>query len=42
MLFDTLHRSDGVSLFETGAAIGTAFGVVGASIGFALEWGPIL
>ncbi|MGJ9384501.1 hypothetical protein [Salipaludibacillus sp. CF4.18] len=41
-LFDTLHRSDGVSLFDTGAAIGTAFGVIGASVGFALEWGPIL
>lgn len=40
-LFDTLHRADGVSLFDKGAAIGTAFSVIGASIGFALEWGPI-
>ncbi|UCZ55103.1 hypothetical protein LGQ02_10425 [Bacillus shivajii] len=40
-LFDTLHRADGISLFDKGAAIGTAFSVIGASIGFALEWGPI-
>lgn len=40
-LFDTLHRSDGVSLFDKGAAIGTAFSVIGASVGFILEWGPI-
>lgn len=40
-LFDTLHRADGISLFDKGAAIGTAFSVVGASVGFALEWGPI-
>ncbi|MFT4415793.1 hypothetical protein ACLM5H_18195 [Fredinandcohnia humi] len=40
-LFDTLHRADGISLFDKGAAIGTAFSVIGASIGFKLEWGPI-
>ncbi|WP_168193836.1 hypothetical protein [Lysinibacillus sp. SGAir0095] len=40
-LFDTLHRADGISLFDKGAAIGTAFSVIGASIGFVLEWGPI-
>lgn len=40
-LFDTLHRADGISLFDKGAAIGTAFSVVGASVGFDLEWGPI-
>ncbi|WP_041808453.1 membrane protein [Evansella cellulosilytica] len=40
-LFDTLHRADGVSLFDKGAAIATALSVVGASIGFVLEWGPI-
>ena len=40
-LFDTLHRADGVSMFDKGAAIGTAFSVIGASVGFALEWGPI-
>ncbi|WP_110112210.1 hypothetical protein [Bacillus sp. CGMCC 1.16541] len=40
-LFDTLHSSDGISLFDTGAALGTAFAVIGASVGFNLDWGPI-
>jgi hypothetical protein len=40
-IFDTLHRADGISLFDKGAAIGTAFSVIGASVGFRLEWGPI-
>jgi hypothetical protein len=39
--FDSMHHSDGVSLISTGAAIGTAFAVIGASIGFSLAWGPI-
>ncbi|WP_280769190.1 hypothetical protein [Salipaludibacillus daqingensis] len=41
-LFDTLHRADGVSLFDTGAALGTAFSVIGTCFGFALAWGPII
>jgi len=41
VLFDTLHRADGVSMFDKGAAIGTAFAVIGASVGFGLDWGPI-
>jgi hypothetical protein len=40
-LFDTIHRADGVSLFDTGAALGTALSVIGASVGFTLKWGPI-
>jgi hypothetical protein len=40
-LFDSMHNSDGVSLMSTGAAIGTALAVVGASVGFSLKWGPI-
>lgn len=40
-LFDTLHRADGVSLFDKGAALAVAFSVIGTSIGFVLEWGPI-
>jgi hypothetical protein len=40
-LFDTMHGADGVSLFSTGAAIGTALAVIGASVGFSLKWGPI-
>ncbi|BDH61679.1 hypothetical protein MTP04_18090 [Lysinibacillus sp. PLM2] len=41
-LFDTLHRADGISLLDKGAAIGTAFSVIGTCIGFVLEWGPII
>lgn len=40
-LFDTIHHSDGTSLIDIGAALGTAFAVIGASIGFKLAWGPI-
>ncbi|MED3727630.1 hypothetical protein HPB58_11855 [Priestia filamentosa] len=40
-MFDSLHRADGVSLIDLGMALATAFSVVGASIGFKLEWGPI-
>ncbi|MGD6896552.1 hypothetical protein [Bacillus sp. OG2] len=40
-LFDGLNRSDGTSLIDIGAALATAFSVVGASIGFKLAWGPI-
>ncbi len=40
-IFDTLHRSDGTSLIDIGAALATAFSVIGASIGFKLAWGPI-
>jgi len=40
-LFDSIHRSDGVSLVSKGAALGTAFAVIGASLGFSLKWGPI-
>ncbi len=40
-VFDTLHRSDGISLIDIGAALATAFSVIGASIGFNLSWGPI-
>ncbi|WP_034761964.1 hypothetical protein [Rossellomorea vietnamensis] len=40
-IFDTLERSDGTSLIDIGAALSTAFAVIGASIGFELAWGPI-
>lgn len=40
-LFDTIHYSDGVSLISTGSVLGTAFAVIGASVGFSLQWGPI-
>ncbi|GAA0593441.1 hypothetical protein GCM10009001_07010 [Virgibacillus siamensis] len=40
-LFDSNHTSDGTSLIDIGAALATAFSVVGTSIGFELAWGPI-
>ncbi|MCM3410208.1 inorganic phosphate transporter [Metabacillus litoralis] len=40
-VFDNIHRSDGTSLIDVGAALATAFSVIGASIGFKLAWGPI-
>jgi len=40
-VFDSIHSSDGTSLIDIGAALATAFSVVGASIGFKLAWGPI-
>lgn len=36
--FDTIHNSDGVTLIGTGATIGTAFSVIGSSVGFRLAW----
>lgn len=41
-IFDTIHRADGISLFDLAAALATAFSVIGASIGFRLIWGPII
>ncbi|WP_318035999.1 hypothetical protein [Halobacillus shinanisalinarum] len=41
-LFDTIHQSDGISLFDLAAALATAFSVIGGSVGFHLEWGPII
>lgn len=41
-LFDTIHSSDGVSLFDSGMVLATAFSVIGASYGFVLAWGPIV
>lgn len=40
-LFDSIHRSDGISLIDLGFALATAFSVVTSSIGFKLAWGPI-
>ncbi len=41
-LFDTIHRSDGISLLDSGLAWATALTVVGSSYGFILRWGPIV
>ncbi|MBP1156533.1 MULTISPECIES: hypothetical protein [unclassified Paenibacillus] len=41
-IMDTIHRSDGVSLLDGAAVVGTVFSVIGASIGYSLVWGPII
>lgn len=41
-LFDTLHRADGVSLFDAGAILGTCLMLLGAIYGYILKWGPII
>lgn len=40
-IFDSIHRSDGISLIDIGMGLATAFAVIGASVGFKLDWGPI-
>jgi hypothetical protein len=41
-LFDTIHRADGVSLFDVAALLGTCGMLLGAIYGFVLSWGPII
>ncbi len=41
-MFDTIHRSDGVSLFDAGTALATALTVIGSSYGFILKGGAVL
>jgi hypothetical protein len=41
-LFDTIHRADGISLFDAGAILGTCFMLLGAIYGYVLDWGPII
>jgi hypothetical protein len=41
-LFDTIHKSDGFSLFDGPAILGTCLMLLGAIYGYILEWGPIL
>ncbi|MED3981978.1 hypothetical protein [Priestia megaterium] len=41
-LFDAIHKSDGVSLFDLGASLAVVFSVFGASYGFIATWGPII
>lgn len=41
-LFDTIHRADGVSLFDAGAILGTCLMLLGAIYGYILKWGPII
>jgi hypothetical protein len=41
-LFDTIHSSDGLSLFDLPAILAVIFGVFGGIYGFVLKWGPLL
>ena len=41
-LFDTIHRADGLSLFDAAAMLGTCFMLLGAIYGYVLKWGPII
>ncbi|MBM4763190.1 hypothetical protein [Bacillus sp. B15-48] len=40
--FDNIHHSDGFSLFDLAAVLGTVFSVLGATYGFTLHWGPVI
>ncbi|MBK1811606.1 hypothetical protein JHL18_13355 [Clostridium sp. YIM B02505] len=41
-LFDSIHSSDGLSLFDLPAILGVIFGIFGEVYGFILKWGPFL
>ncbi|WP_216625807.1 hypothetical protein [Paenibacillus planticolens] len=41
-MFDSIHGSDGISLFDAGTALATAFTVIGSTYGFVLKGGAIL
>ncbi|KAA0548407.1 hypothetical protein FZW96_07480 [Bacillus sp. BGMRC 2118] len=41
-IFDTLHRADGLSIFDLGAVLGTCFMLLGTIYGYILYWGPII
>ncbi len=41
-LFDTIHRADGLSLFDLAAILATCFMLLGVIYGFVLTLGPIL
>jgi TM2 domain-containing membrane protein YozV len=41
-LFDTIHHSDGLSVFDLPMVLGTFFMIFGAVYGFVLKWGPLL
>jgi hypothetical protein len=41
-LFDTIHRADGLSMFDGAAILGTCFMLIGAIYGYVLKWGPII
>jgi hypothetical protein len=42
MLFDSMHSSDGLSLFDLPAILAVIGGIFGGIYGFVLKWGPLL
>ena len=40
-LLDTIHRADGLSMFDVATALGTIFMLFGVMWGFMWTWGPI-
>jgi hypothetical protein len=41
-MFDTIHRADGHSVFDTAAVLGTVLMLLGTVYGYVLKWGPII
>jgi hypothetical protein len=41
-LFETIHRSDGISIITVPSIMSTALSVLGTIYGFLLPWGPII
>jgi len=41
-IFDTIHYSDGISLFDGAVILGTLFMILGSIYGFIWKWGPII
>lgn len=41
-LFDTIHRADGLSMFDGAAILGTCLMLLGAIYGYVFKWGPII
>lgn len=41
-ILDTIHYSDGISLFDGASTLGLVFLVLGVIYGFVWKWGPIL
>jgi hypothetical protein len=41
-ILDTIHHSDGISMIDGGAILGTVFMTLGVIYGFILVWGPII
>jgi hypothetical protein len=42
MIFDSMHSSDGLSLFDLPAMLAVIGGIFGGIYGFVLKWGPLL